>query len=79
MKLARVYIKPNAEKWVDLPLRPDQDLGIVFAALRTEGALVLPSSFCIPQEQVHHMILLEVPDPPNPVPMWGSEPKGAPN
>lgn len=59
MKLARIYIKPNGDKWFDLPLRQDQDLGIVFSFMRSEGVIILPSSFCIPAEQVHHMSLLE--------------------
>lgn len=80
MKLARIYIKPNGDKWVDLPLRPDQDLGIVFSVMRTEGALIMPSSFCIPTEQVHHLTLLEVPDPPQPPPLWvPQDTSGKPN
>lgn len=80
MKLARIYIKPSGEKWCDLPLRNDQDLGIVFQVMRTEGALILPSSFCIPSEQVHHVVLLEVPDPAQPPPMWSpQDAPGKPN
>lgn len=80
MKLARIYIKPNGEKWFDLPLRNDQDLGIVFQVMRTEGVIILPSSFCIPSGQVHHMSLLEVPDLPQPTNVWTPpEKQGPPN
>lgn len=78
MRLCRIYIKPDAAKWFDLPLRPDQDLGVVFSAMRREGALVLPSSFAVPIEQVHHLELLDVLDPPNAPPVWTPE-KGQPN
>lgn len=64
MKICRIYIKPNGEKWFDLPLRPDQDLGIVFSFMRSEGVIMMHSSFCVPAEQVHHMSLLESADPP---------------
>lgn len=70
MKICRIYIKPHGEKWCDLPLRPEQDLGVVFQVMRTEGALMMPSAFCIPSEQVHHMTLLEVVDPPQPLMPW---------
>lgn len=73
MKIARIYIKPAGDKWADLPLRDDQDLGIVFSVMRSTGALMLPSSFCIPTEQVHHIVLMETPEPAQPVPLWTPE------
>lgn len=83
MKIARIYIKPNGEKWFDLPLRADQDLAIVFSFMRSEGVIIFPSSFCIPAEQVHHMSLLQGADPPEgkePTVVWApGSPSEKPN
>lgn len=63
IRIARVFIAPNGEQWVDMRLLDGQNATHVWAAIKTEGALCHPS-FVVPQEHVHHIfeMSVDVPD-----------------
>lgn len=60
MKIARVFLNPDAQRWVDMPM-PPSGLQQVWGWLATEGALVHPNAI-VPRAAVHHILALEIED-----------------
>lgn len=61
MKVARVYLNPNGEQWVDFPMPENAVLMAVWGQVMADGVCISPVAI-VPKAAVHHVILLEMQD-----------------
>jgi hypothetical protein len=63
MRAVRIYLKPNAETFIDMGVQDGFNMAAWWYSLRKDGA-ALAQGAVVPIETIHHVALTEVAEAP---------------
>lgn len=61
MKIARVFLNPNAEQWVDFQCPETAQLNQIWSQVMAEG-MFYNQNAVVPKVAIHHVLMLEIQD-----------------
>jgi hypothetical protein len=59
MRVARIFLNPHGEKWVDFGLADQQTMPNLWNQISMEGG-IFGGVAAVPRETIHHLLVFEV-------------------